>query len=265
MKVILLCNLFFTPIHKAGMFTSTNPWRHLVPDYSQSTILQLPCCLFDETMCFVGVNSWLRLILAGFLAETCGWLSSHVYVTGYLGQITWDCFPWLRDKQHILLLLEQNKPDLLVVRKLRRCMQQDQETRTWMWAVSVSLQTAFRLTCGSSQSAECNPAGLLFLLSTSEGSGLICCDMADTTLKTVRRPCRWLIQARKTWWGLAFCVYPCRRLNSEQLCGMTLGRVIRLNHPQWMMLMWNRVEGRPSANPEEVTQHYNRLSSCSSV
>ncbi|TNN44573.1 hypothetical protein EYF80_045247 [Liparis tanakae] len=39
--------------------------------------------------------------------------------------------------------------------------------------VSASQQTAFRLTCGSSQSAECNLAGLLFALSTSEGGGLI--------------------------------------------------------------------------------------------
>lgn len=120
-----------------------------------------------------------------------------------------------------------------------------------MRAVSVSLQTAFRLTCGSSQSAEYNPAGLLFFLSTSEGSGLIWCDTADTTLKAVRRPCWWLIQAQKTWWGLALCVYPCRHLNSEQLCGMTLGRVIRLNHLQRTMLMWERVEARLSMNPEK--------------
>lgn len=67
--------------------------------------------------------------------------------------------------------------------------------------VSASQQTAFRLTCGSSQSAECNLAGLLFALSTSEGAGLIWCDIADTTLRARRRPCRWLIQAQTSRWG----------------------------------------------------------------
>lgn len=30
--------------------------------------------------------------------------------------------------------------------------------------------------------------------------------MADTALRAVRRPCWWLIQAQKTWWGLALCL-----------------------------------------------------------
>lgn len=34
-EVILLCNLLFTPIHKAVMLTSTNPQRHSLPDYPQ--------------------------------------------------------------------------------------------------------------------------------------------------------------------------------------------------------------------------------------
>lgn len=41
-------------------------------------------------------------------------------------------------------------------------------------------------------------------------------------------------------------------LNSGRLSGMTQGRVIRLNHRQWMMLMWKWVEARlRSANPEK--------------
>lgn len=194
----------------------------------------------------------LRLILAVSRAETCGWLNDHVYVKGYWGQITWDCFAWLRYRQHIVLLLLQNKPGQLVVCNLRRCRRKDQETRSWVTASAAPLQTEFRLTCGSSQSAEYNLAGLVFLLSTSQRSRLIWCDMADTTLKAAMRPCWWLIQAQKTWWGLALCVYPCRHLNSGRLSGMTLGCVIRLNHRQWMMLMWKQVEARlRRVNPEK--------------
>lgn len=88
--------------------------------------------------CVCWEHSWLWLIPAGFLGEACGWLSDHVYVTGYLGQITWDCFAWPVYKQHILLLPRQNKPDQSVVRNLRRCREEDQGTCSWMRAVSAS-------------------------------------------------------------------------------------------------------------------------------
>lgn len=50
-------------------------------------------------------------------------------------------------------------------------------------------------------SAEYSLLGLFFLLSTSELTGLMWCDVADTALRAARGPCRWLIQARETWWG----------------------------------------------------------------
>ena len=100
--------------------------RHSLLDYPQSTVLRLPFPPFWSNNAFCWEHSWLWLIPAGFLAEACGWLSDHVYVTGYLGQITWDCFAWPVYKQHILLLPQQNKPDQSVVRNLRRCREEDQ-------------------------------------------------------------------------------------------------------------------------------------------
>lgn len=57
-EVILLCNLLFTLVHKAGTLVCTDPQRHLLPDYPQSIILQLPYCLCDKTMVFVGMHSF---------------------------------------------------------------------------------------------------------------------------------------------------------------------------------------------------------------
>lgn len=64
---------------------------------------------FGGTMLSVGRIhglDWSLLVLW----QRRGWLSDRVYVTGYLGRVTWDCFAWPGHRQHILLFQEHNKP-----------------------------------------------------------------------------------------------------------------------------------------------------------
>lgn len=91
--------------------TSTNPQRHFAARLSttmQMTFLLLFYLIFlifffpGGTRISIGCIhdwAWSRLVLW----QQCGWLSDHVYVTKYLGRVTWEQF-WLSSVRwrHIL-------------------------------------------------------------------------------------------------------------------------------------------------------------------
>lgn len=187
------------------ILASIKPQRCSQPDYPLSKIVQLPFFLLGGTMRAI----WRICSLL--------WLARWQRHSGDLGIMCMWQDIWDRSHEAVLFSLGTNGTFFLFPESKTNLFPKLVTLPWWQlaimlvkWALANHIRADVWL---QNQPAEYSLAGLLFLLSTSEVTGLIWCDVADTALRAARGPCHWLIQAQETWWGLALGVYPCRRLS----------------------------------------------------